>query len=162
MLLCTGIPPASIQQGKTPKTAARRRALGDITNATPARGVVAGSKASAAKSAAHFAAADPTPTAKHHSIAQAQIEAWAEEGVESRAGKSWAVLEAERRRRDDADIDACVEATLSSLAPRRPAFGLVSAVPIPCQPSSPIDSQAVPFGFYGYQQGLNSWRRMTP
>ena len=120
-----GVPPAATQLGKTPKTAARRRALGDITNATPARGVATEFKASAAKTAARPAAAEPAAAATQHSVAEAQIHAWAEEGVERRAGKSWAVLEAERRRRDEADIAAGVEAMLSFLTRGPLAYGSV-------------------------------------
>ena len=123
-----GVPPAAAQLGKTPKTAARRRALGDITNATPARGVATDFKASIAKANARPAAAEPAIATSQHSVAEAQIQAWAEEGVERRAGKSWAVMEAERRRRDEADIAAGVEATLSFLKRGPPAYGSVGAV----------------------------------
>ena len=84
-------------------------------------------KASAVKTAARPAAAEPAVAATQHSVAEAQIQAWAEEGVERRLGKSWAALEAERRRRDDAEIAASVEATFSNLARGPPVYGSVCA-----------------------------------
>ena len=126
-LTVAGLPSAVSQHGKTPKTAARRRALGDITNATPARAFGTDIKASAAKVVVARPAAEPALAANQHSIAPAQIEAWAEEGVESRAGKSWAMLEAERRQRDEAEIAIRVDATLSFLAPQRSDLGQVGS-----------------------------------
>ena len=120
-----GMPPAAALPGKTPKSVlGRRRALGDITNATPARGPGPGLQ-SKGITAAPRSEIEPVAAHQQHSIPQAQIEAWAEEGVESRAGKSWSMLEAERRRRNDATIAAEVDATLSLLAFQAPFFGRV-------------------------------------
>lgn len=51
-------------------------------------------------------------------VSESQIAAWAEEGVEQRAGKSWVQLDAERMLRSEAEMNASLNAVLSFLPPR--------------------------------------------
>ena len=100
--------------GETPGAGlAVRRALGDITNATPAREL-----ASSFQEAAPAPVPGTGPQAAARTVTQSQIEAWAEGGVERRAGKSWALLQTERAARGNAHLDACLHAVLGFPAPR--------------------------------------------
>ena len=51
-------------------------------------------------------------------VTESQIAAWAEEGVEQRAGKSWVQLDAERMLRSEAEMNASLCAVLSFPPPR--------------------------------------------
>jgi hypothetical protein len=91
-----GLDSENAQPSKTPAAAGPRRALGDITNnAKPQQ------QRAAAVDKPTGLMARPALTAKRAS----RLEALAEGGVERLAGKGWQQLEAERREREDAEID---------------------------------------------------------
>ena len=116
---------------KTPGThLAPRRALGDLTNATPARPGLGPIKTPAPGRTGRRALGDITnatpgtqPATAKAAPPRAQArpleEVYAEEGVERLAGKGWSEQEEEREARQAAERAARLDVIMSSLYPSR-------------------------------------------
>lgn len=100
-----------------------RRVLGDITNSGASKRPFEQSKSKPALQPSSHSTQQPLqPVIRAPIVTRSKAEIYADEGIERLAGKSWRELEAERKQREDAEIQSRVHRLTSSLPVWRPSI----------------------------------------